>query len=388
MTNEFDIALLEQNDFFSLRKNWTHLLKKSCADDLFCSWEWQYSWWDTWGEKLNLDLYLVEVKKEGELFAILPLFLDTYCPAPTMQVRRLQFIGNHWRSTNTVRSEYLGPIIENENKKYLIEIVTRWILNDKSWDELLICDQRQQSGASLEFGRALSSGGCRKKKWNKDFSYQVNTSIGFHEYLKAIGRNTRLKLYNRRKLVVEDGVDHKKFSCNSDFLNFFDVLNSFHVKRWGKVCFDSDSVRFHQKLLHYIENVECHLSADLSCLENESGIVSVLYNIKSFSRMNNIQSGYLEQYDKRVSLGTLHLGYAIEQCCNDTAVDSFDLLAGYGKNSNYKASLTRNEVVVQTISYVRSPVYKTLLACYDALPKYLGSRMVRLLNVIRFEVKK
>lgn len=52
----------------------------------------------------------------------------------------------------------------------------------------------------------------------------------------------------------------------------------------------------------------------------------------------NIQSGYKEDFDKKIALGSLHFGYLIEEFFYDNAVDQFDLLAGRGKSSNYKES--------------------------------------------------
>lgn len=368
------------NCFFNLRDEWQLLLQNSDADPLFCSWEWQYSWWQIWGGKLGVKLRIVEVREQGKLLALLPLLADIYSPLPGLNVRRLQFVGNHWRSTNTVRSEYLGPIIDSCRQSELVKVVSNYFLENKDWDEFLVCDQSANPCASVELVSALTNTDCRQHIWKSDLSYQVNTVFDFDAYLKKLGKNTRLKLFNRRSEAQKKSLMYSLIEDSQLWPKFFQDLNDFHKHRWGKDCFEQDSLNFHRVLLEYTKKPGCMINAELSQLEDESGVVSVLYNLHVGDRVDNIQSGYMEKYDKKISLGTLHLGYAIERSCEDPNINEFDLLAGFGKNSNYKAGLASSEMELHTVSCVRSKWFKFLLACYQILPQSLASIIVRAIS--------
>ena len=54
--------------------------------------------------------------------------------------------------------------------------------------------------------------------------------------------------------------------------------------------------------------------------------MSVLYDIQAGGRVYNLQAGYEESFHHKLSLGTLHLGYAIEQAFQVSSISRYDLL--------------------------------------------------------------
>jgi hypothetical protein len=85
----------------------------------------------------------------------------------------------------------------------------------------------------------------------------------------------------------------------------------------------------------------------------------------------------MENLNSKVSLGTLHLGYAIERAFRDTEVFSYDLLAGAGKNTFYKSHFRGEDVLFTTVEYVRSPVLKLAYSARGCLPSRLVSSINR-----------
>jgi hypothetical protein len=81
----------------------------------------------------------------------------------------------------------------------------------------------------------------------------------------------------------------------------------------------------------------------------------------------NIQAGYEEDFHKKVALGTLHLGYAIETAFKDPSVGFFDLLAGEGKKTDYKSHLATDRTSLTTLMVVRSPLFRLLYRMKDSL---------------------
>ncbi|AHI29926.1 hypothetical protein AU14_01120 [Marinobacter similis] len=76
--------------------------------------------------------------------------------------------------------------------------------------------------------------------------------------------------------------------------------------------------------------------------------------------MYNLQSGYSEDFHKKLALGSLHLGYCIEEAFRDPEVRLFDLLAGGGKHENYKIKLATNITPLISVMIVRGKLLKLL----------------------------
>jgi hypothetical protein len=56
----------------------------------------------------------------------------------------------------------------------------------------------------------------------------------------------------------------------------------------------------------------------------------------------------------------LTLGYAIEKNCEASEFDEYDLLAGTGKISNYKARIANPGQRFESVQYIYSPLFRLL----------------------------
>src|SRR5690606_38769003 len=113
---------------------------------------------------------------------------------------------------------------------------------------------------------------------------------------------------------------------------FFGTLNHLHMLRWRKPCFDNFALSFHRRIIASDNGIEPYLHR----LTVKGETVSVSYNLVCQGKMYNIQSGYLEDFDKKISLGTLHFGRLLQVCFDHPDIKSLDFLAGSGKNTDYK----------------------------------------------------
>lgn len=205
---------------------------------------------------------------------------------------------------------------------------------------------------------------CIVKEVNLTYGINVGDN-NFEFYLEQLGSNTRLKLFNRRKNLTALG-DIKIVNLwpNQDY--FYDLLNFFHEKRWGKPCYKDRNLKFIGLLLDNLANEGHYI--DLSLMTLNDRPISVVFDINYNGRIYNLQSGYIEGFAKNISLGTLHLGYQIEAAFASPFVNFYDLMAGNGKNTNYKVSLANSEAMFNSFLLVGSPLLKTLYK----LKKLLG----------------
>lgn len=329
--------LTSHENFLALQNDWNSLLIRSNANSLFMSWSWLYAWWSTWAEELKLQLYIVTVFDGDQLCGIIPLYRYS-----RYGMNCLQFIGNAWGIEQTIRSEYIAPIFVRELEQILAESFHAFFKSLPFNTQLIVPD------ATNNF---LGNTPVIVKR--VDFGYRLSTRDSFEKYLANLGGQTRLKAFNRRKYLAELGhnVGIKDVPADAQARqHFLSCLNSFHLIRWGKPCFNRHAVEFHTKVLMSADSN----SPRLSYLLIDGEPVSSAYNIFSGNTLYNIQSGYVEYYDKKISLGTLHMGWGIEGAFNDPRVSFFDFLAGYGKVEDYKKHYKGDVVVFSTLKYFNS----------------------------------
>jgi hypothetical protein len=374
------VRKLEVDDFFHLQAEWQKLLMASDADRIFMSWAWLYSWWEVWSDEYDLQLLLLGVYEEssGQLVGLAPLYRHEFRSIAGIKFRRLHFIGNAWRVGPSVRTEYVGLIAFSGCELEVARVVSA-SLKELEWDELVIPDSFERTAG--EFGEALvESGRIQALIRSQSTGIRIDTSEDYADWRDRLGSNTRLKAINRQTFfeIQLQGI-YRDFEPGSEgYMEFFDRLNYFHQQRWGKVCFDEKAVDFHLKLLKRLDSDQSPRLTELVC---ENAVVSVLYDLKAGDRVYNLQSGYSEAFHKKLSLGTLHLGYAITRAFNERSINHYDLLAGHGKNSFYKEKFCGDYVTFTTIEFIRSPFLKLAYRFQACLPQGIRSKIN---SVLRF----
>jgi len=359
-----DITVKRVSDpttFEKLEASWDDVLENSPANGLFLSWQWLYSWWEIWASGGDLELYLLLAYREEALVGIAPLYLERVPLPGGIRVRRLQFIGNAWWRRGTVRTEHLEFIAHGKYQEQICTAFVAYMASTKCWDELVICDllkttetyrqflQHEQENRWLVFDRYVDYGVC------------IDTTGSFQDYLASLGKNTRLKLYNRRKYLYSLGAIKQTHATLDDLDRYFDILNGMHRKRWDRDCFSADSLNFHKR---FLSRLGTGRGFDLACILCGDIPISVIYNIRVKDAVFNLQSGFVEDFDRKLSLGTLHLGLSIEAAFNDTGVDSFDLLAGRGRKYFYKPRYHGEKVEFTTLQVVRKRSLKLVYRLY------------------------
>jgi hypothetical protein len=327
--SRFTLTYVNEIEFDQLKSQWQQLLDNSPVDKLFMSWLWMNTWWHTWKEKIretyNSELAIILIKKDDELVGIIPLYKITKSFA-FITYTEYQLLGNAWRIIPSVRSEYIEPIFSH---KFTSELMTKFALWIKSLpiNSTLIWPDNPSKNLATIFPSSIQ---------NIDYGAKINLNDkSFSHYITTLGKNTRLKGITRQKLLSKEYPSHQwgEFALSRDDVDcFFELLNNFHIQRWGKVCFDEYAQKFHKHLIL----ANSTLNFQLLYLKVDNQIVSVLFNIIIDNTVYNIQSGFDSLFNKKYSLGTMHLLFSIEQNFHQHKYAYFDLLAGQGLNTAYK----------------------------------------------------
>lgn len=338
--NTLNVVQLTFADLNHMENQWSDCLKGSEANPLFSSWIWQKSWWDVWQPRLDLELFLLGIYEDGKLIGIAPCYTYNVKRASLFTVKRCELIGNYSHNDDSVRSEYLNFILPHGRYEEIMPFIMRHI-HSHHLDELVLTDVDANSNTAKYIEKNYS--GCNKIE---EQGICIRTTEQFSSYLSSLGKNTRLKLFNRRKLLKSPEVITLKES--KEITAFFENLNTMHQSRWGKVCFSQHSESFHNKISEYYLKED---SLDLLVLLEDNIPLAVCYDIKVGNTKYNIQLGFSEYPNNKISLGTLMLGYSIESAHESPQVEKYDLLAGSGKNTFYKKHF-RGETRVFTTFFI------------------------------------
>ena len=318
---------------------------------LFQTEAWQTALWGLWGGTSGFDP--VVAGSSG----VSGLYVDRYRFKHVLPVRCLQFVGTNYRRISTPRTEYNTFGLEHGDAAASFGAVER-LLSSVCWSEAVFKDMLADSKEVAWLRQLSDDHGWGLRVVAEDSAFSINTRGTFEDYLKGLGQNSRLRLYNRRKVLEGLGKISEANFWPDRAGEFFECLNAFHVERWGSPCFNPDSLKFHEMFLRDVadEGGEPRLSV-MTC---DGSVVSVLYNVIYSGVVYNIQAGFLETFHKKLALGTLHLGYSIENAFHARDIHCFDMLAGSGKNENYKVRIATDRVSLTSIMLVKSPLFKLL----------------------------
>lgn len=335
------------------------------ADPLFMSRAWRQHWWALWGARAGT-LAVVTCADGHGLLGGAPLYRDRQRLFRGYGYDRMQLIGCSYGALSTPRAEYNSFLLRAGSESLAFDALAQQ-LERMPWQELVLQDVIVDSpmdqalrGWSIRRGWAL-------REILQDQAYAVNTAGAFEAYLASLGSNTRLKLFNRRKLLATLGVPQVSNLFPERVDEFFDLLNAFHRERWGVDCFGPESLSFHKRLIHSLAQEGAEI--DLSLLSLDEKPLSVLYNVRCKDRVYNLQSGYLERFHPKISLGSLHLGYAIKAAFYSADAEHFDMLAGRGKQTDYKRAIANEILALKSYKVVRSPLLRALYWVKDRVDR-------------------
>lgn len=359
--NGIKIELWDVVQFNKAQEEWSNLLEHSNSDKLFMSWEWLHSWWEIFA---NSDEYALQIfaayNIDGDLVGLAPLFLLPAKSKKIIKTQRLQFIGNCWRGAVTMRTELQDFITDKSCSKDVIKSLLLHINTLSNWDEFVFSDldKSSQTYQILMNDNLLDNAYYRYAEDCDSYSLSLDSS--FDEYCKSLGKNTRLKFYNRRKLLDKEG-RIKLIEDNNDIEKCFSILNELHIQRWGKPIFEDTRLAFNLKVASLMASKG---QLNFSILLLDDSPISIQYNYVVDKHEYNIQAGFNENFHNKISLGYLHFGYAIESAFKK-GLSCYDFLAGEGKNTQYKKRLTGSSITIASIQVIRKPLAKILYRLYD-----------------------
>lgn len=319
--------------FLSLQREWNPLLLRSPANTIFLTWEWQKSWWDCFGQEL--ELCLVELRDGDDLVGLAPLYT---LEAPS-GLSSLQFVGN------VEVSDYLDLIVASGNEESVYETFWQVLAHERALEwEVLDLHNVPASSPSLERLTALAKADGAFEVTNsvEEICPVIHLPVTWDQYLSSLNKKQRheirrkLRKANREAEVrwyyaddsasLEAEVDefislHRKSAVDKEA--FMDERMQGFFQRVARAAFERGWLRLAFLLINGVK------AAAMFSFEYDGGFL--VYN-----------SGYDPELYPSLSSGIVLLSYCIRDAV-DRGLGVFDFLRGE-EEYKYRFGGVRTEV--------------------------------------------
>jgi CelD/BcsL family acetyltransferase involved in cellulose biosynthesis len=340
---------------------WQALLARSQADPLFLSFEWLSSWWDCFGDSLGQSPEVLAFYRGTQLAGLAPLYRQRVLRNGFLPAQSVQMMGLAWRDPEPLISEYLDVIGAEADLEPLREACVRQLLEDPVWSEFVIGFTASGAGWREAYQRYAHGERHYVRELDRSVAYQADLSGGFAAYLAGLEQSTRRSLWNLRHRLGGSGQVLLENVAEEGIGRAFEDLNRLHQLRWQRPAFTGRRLRFHTTLAR---RLAARGELALSRLQVAGDVVSVLYDIRKGARQYNIKMAFDPAFSSRVSLGLIHLGFAMETASNQ-GVQLYDLLAGPGRANNYKRHLSQARRALSCVQMLRGPLLARLYRWRD-----------------------
>ena len=340
---------------------WQDLMARSQADPLFLSFEWLSSWWSCFGDSLGQSPEVLAFYRGTQLAGLAPLYRQRVLRNGFLPAQSVQMMGLAWRDPEPLISEYLDVIGAEADLGLLREACVQQLLQDPAWSEFVIGFTASGTKWREAYQRCAGSDRHYVRELDRSVAYQAHLSDGFAVYLAGLEQSTRRSLWNLRHRVGGAGQVLLEGVPQEGIGRAFQDLNRLHQLRWQRPAFTGRRLRFHTTLARQLA---ARGELALSRLHVAGEVVSVLYDIRKGQRQYNIKMAFDPAFSSRVSLGLIHLGYAMEAAC-DRGVTLYDLLAGPGRANDYKRHLSQSRRALSCVQMLRGPLLPRLYRWRD-----------------------
>jgi CelD/BcsL family acetyltransferase involved in cellulose biosynthesis len=348
-------------EWFANETAWNCLLARSNADPLFLSWEWLTQWWRCFAGALSAAADILAFYRGGELVGVAPFYRRRLLRNGLVPASSVQLIGVSWRDPGPMISEYLDVVAAAGETDAVRRACVQILRQERAWSEWVI----GFTAAGRQWCEAFSWLDSAQQQYVRELdpmvSYQADLSNGFGPYLRALGQSTRRSVWGLRRRLAEQGKVTFELLAPEQIDSGFNDLNRLHQLRWQRPAFTGAALEFHTRVAQRLAS-RGELAVSRLCVGGET--VSVLYDIRKGARQYNVNLGFNPTFNSKLSLGLVHLGYAMEAAA-EREVGIYDFLAGSGQRSDYKRHLSQSSRTLSCVQVLRGYLLPPLYRLHD-----------------------
>jgi len=184
----------EAGGFWALKPEWNDLVRRSCCDTLFLTWEWQSTWWKHLGQG-SLLLLGFRDGDDGRLVGIAPLFRQEVEGRSVLNMVGCRDV-----------SDYLDLICEVGQEEAVYQAFLDYLEDEGvEFDLIDLCNIPQDSSAFTRLREKAESRGYQTMVEIEDVCPIIPLPETWDDYLMSIDKKQRHEI--RRKLRKADAAD-------------------------------------------------------------------------------------------------------------------------------------------------------------------------------------
>lgn len=364
------VRIWDEEQWLASRELYEGLLCRSSADRFFLSSDWLDLWWRHLPQRRPSEEFRVHAAFDGEHLVGVLMVVSSRVRRRGLSFRSVQVAGGRLAESRGALSEYLDVVAIAGYEAEVRAACLKSVLEHERCSEFVIT--WSAAGASwLEVMKSLPRSLCSYlREIDPMTSYQADLSAGFEQYLAGLSGNARRSLFNQRRKLAEKGEVRVDPVPPGEHLAALREMNRLHALRWNSAALSKETLSVHEEL---IARWSDRGNIQMSIIKIDGKAVSILYDVRQGATQYNIQMGFDPNFDSSISLGLLHLGYAMEQAAHD-GVRIYDYLAGTGRSTDYKRRIATRTAAVVSIQYLCNPLIATIFRGYDAARRVFAAK--------------
>lgn len=319
-------AVTSLEDFKGLAEEWEQVLRTVPGHSFFLTWEWLYYWAKHCLGDNRLRI-LLALDEHQRLIGLAPWYLRTTRVQGLMSVRDLRFLGSEH-----VCSSYLDVIVNEQNKRALLQSLYRYLFNEArgEWDLLTLSEVPAESSTIDLWNELFDEAGKVREIVGTTCCPVIRLPGSVDTYRAGLGRNRRYTLQRKLKCLQGAGrMEYSRATSPADVEDAFESVVTLHQRRWstcanGGVFANDVSRRFHREVVEVLSE-RGHVSIDQ--LELDGRPIAAIYGFVYGGTYYFYLPGFDPAAVPKASPGLLLLHHRIEQAIRD-GLTTVDLLQG------------------------------------------------------------
>jgi len=316
--SEYRISVIESlNEFESMQAAWSLLLSNSRSNAVFLTWEWLYSWAETYLDR-GRRLFIILVYDEDELVGAAPWYIDSE-QFSIFRMWKVEFLGSP-----DADSDYLDVIIKKGREKKVTQRIYDFLFAEGApvWDFFFLRDVPSGSLFLLHFLEKINQDGKHAEIKHSSFCPATPLPASNEEFLSGLSSHHRLQLRRHGRMLEKDGSARHVSFAGAESVTALDDFLLFHRDKKG--CSDE---RFYLLLKAFIGRCRDNNWVQIDMLYAGDKPAAALLHF----RYANILHQYIMVTDRtvnpKVSIGNILIGRCIEEAIRH-GISAYDFLKG------------------------------------------------------------
>jgi len=340
------------DEFRALHSEWNALNEQSGKGTIFSSWEWLFTWWETYQNDSLRELYILTYRENGELQGIAPFQILNHPRKQFPCSKQLILLGTGETDGGLVLTEYLDLIIAPGKEAQVINAFSNALTQEqRHWQGTLFKQLLPGSYLSSLFaGQRLS---IEAKVQANGFRTLIDLPETYKDYLMSLRkkkRNNITRMLTRLKSEQEFTIE--SITTGLDIDTAITELAGLNLERRGQL--DQPSA-FHQpnfEAFHraVIKRLLPLKKVELRILRIQGKAVAGLYSLIDGDTMHAYQSGFEAELGHRYALLTMMITSEISNSIDNPNLKRFNFMYSADENS-YKLRYSAYTEPMQDIGY-------------------------------------